>query len=88
MPRLIDADEFKKENARLLHCDFPYICEETLEELIDEAPTVDAEPVKHGHWVGAGFFTAKCSVCDAELHDLEYGNYCPCCGAKMDEEEE
>jgi hypothetical protein len=45
MPRLIDADEFKKENARLLHCDFPYLSEETLEELIDNAPTVNAEPV-------------------------------------------
>lgn len=43
-----------------------------------------AEPVKHGYWIGAGFFTAKCSVCDAEVHDLEYGNYCPICGAKMD----
>jgi len=38
--RLIDADAFKKENERLLHCDFPYLYEATLEELIDEAPTV------------------------------------------------
>lgn len=42
MPRLIDADAFKKENERLLHCDFPYLSETTLEELIDEAPTIDA----------------------------------------------
>ena len=38
--RLIDADAFKKGNERLLHCDFPYLSEATLEELIDEAPTV------------------------------------------------
>lgn len=50
MQRLIDADAFKKENERLLHCDFPYLSETTLEELIDEAPTIDAEPVKHGKW--------------------------------------
>ena len=42
--RLIDANAFKKENERLLHCDFPYLSEATLEELIDEAPTIDAEP--------------------------------------------
>lgn len=45
MSRLIDADAFKKENERLLHCDFPYLSEATLEELIDEAPTVDAVPI-------------------------------------------
>jgi len=44
MTRLIDADAFKKENERLLHCDFPYLSETTLEELIDEAPTIDTEP--------------------------------------------
>lgn len=50
--------------------------------------------VKHGHWVnhlsenGAtdSFF---CSLCDYEKGRLEYGfNYCPYCGAKMDEVEE
>lgn len=47
MTRLIDADALKKENERLLHCDFPYLSEMTLEELIDEAPTINAEP----HWI-------------------------------------
>ena len=54
-----------------------------------ETKYVDAQgnelvPVRHGHWIGAGFLTAKCSVCDAEVHELDYGNYCPRCGAKMD----
>lgn len=39
--KYIDADEFKKENERLLHCDFPYLSEETLEELIDNMPAAD-----------------------------------------------
>ena len=47
MVRLIDANAFKKENERLLHCDFPYLSETTLEELIDEAPTIDTKP----HWI-------------------------------------
>ena len=45
MQRLIDADALKKENERLLHCDFPYLSETTLEELIDDAPTIDAVPL-------------------------------------------
>ena len=45
MTRLIDADALKKENERLLHCDFPYLSEMTLEELIDDVPTIDAVPV-------------------------------------------
>lgn len=50
MKRLIDADAFKKENERLLHCDFPHLSETTLEELIDEAPTIDAIPIE---WIEA-----------------------------------
>lgn len=43
--RLIDANAFKKNNERLLHCDFPYLSEDTLEELVDREPTVDAKPI-------------------------------------------
>ena len=46
------------------------------------------DSVRHGRWINTGFLTAKCSVCDAEVHELEYGNYCPNCGARMDEEGE
>lgn len=91
MTRLIDADAFKKENERLLHCDFPYLSETTLEELIDEAPTINAEPVRHGKWMfnpsdafEAMFTKPKCSECGFESADG--GNYCPNCGARMDEE--
>ena len=100
MPRLIDADEFKKENARLLHCDFPYICEDTLEELIDYAPTVDVEPVRHGRWIKRSkvypdfpydsTYTYECSNCgytDTHGEDVEVP-FCWHCGAKMDEVEE
>lgn len=45
MSRLIDADEFKRINKRLLHCDFPYLSEMTLEELLDEIPTADVVSV-------------------------------------------
>ena len=57
---------------------------------LDEAPTIDAEPVKHGKWIDVkgsnGKDYRKCSEC---LHTQDITgllNYCPVCGAKMDEE--
>ena len=101
MTRLIDADAFKKENERLLHCDFPYLSETTLEELIDKAPTVDAEPVRHGKWIKTEEFHGyeneirhkglACSVCNVAFRVSDYEliedfRYCPNCGARMDKE--
>ena len=40
--RLIDADKLKNANKRILHCDFPNITEDTFEDIIDSAPTIDA----------------------------------------------
>lgn len=44
--------------------------------------------VRHGHWISTGFMEVKCSICGAIQHELEDTNYCPNCGAKMDEVEE
>lgn len=58
---------------------------------------VDAEPVKHGQWIYKGaigrFPVCECSVCgNAENADWavlgDNVNYCPNCGAKMDEKRE
>lgn len=96
--RLIDADAFKKENERLLHCDFPYLSETTLEELIDEAPTIDAEPVRHGKWKWLSCtydrvpkeMEYECSECHHKtiVHgdNMPWEKYCPNCGVRMDEE--
>ena len=46
-------------------------------------PSIDA--VKHGRWKYISFLTVECSECKAQIHDLEYSNFCPNCGAKMDE---
>ena len=98
MTRLIDADAFKKENERLLHCDFPYLSETTLEELIDEAPTIDAEPVRHGKWKWLSCTYDRvprekeyeCSECHHKtiVHgdDMPWEKYCPNCGARMGRE--
>lgn len=57
--------------------------------IIDNIEAADVAPVVHGEWLCAEaddeqFFL--CSVCN----DKEYweSNYCPNCGAKMDEEQE
>lgn len=61
------------------------------------APTVDAEPVKHGRWIigqcGKDKYI-KCSVCKARIVDTivslegdisqDYFVICPRCGARMD----
>ena len=63
-------------------------------------PTIEAEPVKHGEWIGTEYdgyadgypvFTAfMCSECKIEFLDdsaFEW-HYCPNCGAKMAVREE
>ena len=60
-------------------------------------PVTNVAPVIHAHWEiiyesSAGVTDARCSNCGYEslayendVHTDEMCNYCPCCGAKMDE---
>lgn len=64
------------------------------------APTVDAEPVRHGKWLDSETFKRpwfrhhifECSVCrnTLDMDGVNAGrgdaNYCPNCGARMDAE--
>ena len=62
---------------------------------IEEQPTVDAEPVRHGKWIDMGDYW-KCSECMCtQLKKiptvygditLEESKYCPYCGAKMEKD--
>ena len=101
MPRLISADKLEADmyhNAFEIDTDLQkwdsgcWIRYKMFENVIDEQPTVDAEPVRHGHWIfnpkdalEMMFTLPKCSECGAESPVV--GNYCPHCGAKMDGEE-
>ena len=66
----------------------------TLQSIIDKMPTVDAEPIKHGHWINHfdDLFpedsSVECSVCHEYEGIMANDNYCPNCGAKMDEVED
>ena len=50
---------------------------------IRNAPTIEAEPVRHGRRVKKGWWFA-CSLCDVAVEP--YYSYCPCCGAKIEED--
>jgi len=94
--RLVDADALKSKmtvdalggHKRIWACG-----------VIDDAPTIDAQPVKHGKWIPMDEYHAKCSVCGwwqktngkcctghANIHKAVY-KYCTACGSKMDGDE-
>ena len=82
--RLIDA------NALMNRIGHDTAFSALLEELLDEQPTIDAEPVRHGKWIGyAGTIGNECSVCGKWIDVLQGTgemNYCPNCGCRMDKE--
>jgi len=62
---------------------------------IDEEPTVDAVPVRHGKWLyGNDFhwYTASCNKCgyqrrtDIKADGWNQWKFCPMCGSRMDKE--
>lgn len=70
--RLIDADAFFE--------DFPEIRDY---EYASQSYEVEAEPVKHGRWIGHQLSSmVTCSVCGVVGWNRYY-NYCPNCGARM-----
>lgn len=98
--RLIDADALKKEMLETYEYEYPTasgafdeFASRIVPNIISNAPTIDAEPVRHGHWIEYEDNKRECycSECDfpAGLDDYGYHNmqdpYCRFCGAKMDE---
>ena len=75
---------------------------DTLELRINGIPSADVAPVRHGQWTEISYDEYQCSVCqkvvreeilyaikpgDREDASMHVANYCPMCGAKMNEEE-
>ena len=61
-------------------------------KIINQFPSADVAPVRHVHWIYhpddlfPSDSTQECSYCHAEEYlTLDNDNYCPNCGAKMDE---
>ena len=86
MARLIDADEALEivRDQGIAHPNAYHLTNyATL--ILREAPTIEAEPVRHGCWIehDDGVFT--CSECGNAESIESY--FCRYCGAKMDKEE-
>ena len=82
--RLIDADELK------IQFDGHFVG--VAKNDLDNAPTVEAEPIIHGHWIREYYqlgtaitnsVLVECSNCHKKVVDST--DFCPNCGAKMDE---
>ena len=59
---------------------------EVIFKYIEDAPAIDAEPVRHGRWIDPDKYDIwDCYQC-SECHSLyiRENNYCANCGAKMD----
>lgn len=91
--RLIDADALTE-----LHCEG---CTEDVRDIckgdpvcaslmwIVEAPTIEAEPVRHGEWRifrDGCVLLAECSECGTVQSGIAAAqwDYCPMCGCRMD----
>ncbi len=86
--RLIDADEFAKDIYKcVMYGNTALIDKYEVLHRLNNAPTIDAEPVRHGHWdiiyTDNIPYAYRCSLCGTTRIDKVY--YCPHCGAKMDE---
>ena len=79
MSRYIDAEKIHYINNT----------EVTTRRIIDMVPTADVAEVKHGRWlkIEKQPHLMRCSVCGSTSVEGNL-NYCPRCGAKMDEVEE
>lgn len=99
--RLVDADEIRKKAVPHTRGEHGYSANirkwAVLVGDIDDAPTIEAEPVRHGRWIdGADSFGAErgkfrvcswCNTCfprDDAIVPPAYWQGCPNCGAKMD----
>lgn len=74
---------------------------DAIDAIVESVPTVD--PIKHGHWIirdipGTYFYKITCSECSEDVTSSApcigflpnakvLWDYCPYCGAKMDEVE-
>lgn len=79
--RLIDADAFDKRLVRLGAL--------SIKSALDEEPTIEAEPVRHGSIIETiedGRMKRVFSCCGTDFTKMTcwmMPNYCPNCGAKL-----
>lgn len=89
MPRYIDADKVLETMRSNIDMQELYLPTHFIDLVIEDVPTADVQPVKHGRWVensdpGQNINEHyMCSECGCTFHNWANDNYCPNCGAKM-----
>ena len=102
--RLIDADELKELFREVIggiakkpeiQKDLEHMVRASAMtiQMIDDAPTIEAEPVIHAKWIFSHEHSeGACTNCNFKIYGRPYYNtylivpynYCPNCGAKME----
>lgn len=89
MTRYIDVEDFKEEVRKLGKSLLNEWDTQGVLSVLERVPTADVAPVIHGHWIYQGLSPyncfSRCSCCDVVFDGYETLEYCPKCGAKMDE---
>ena len=98
MKTYLDMDEILRHRRRYIgqEYDEPYLVSAVPEEVIRSLPPADVMEVRHGSWhkysKGSGSYNGviilsdayQCTIC--KKSSWNKSDYCPNCGAKMDEE--
>ena len=92
--RLIDVEALMQEMKDEVYIQVDDF--EIIAKVSRSAPTIEAKPVVHAHWLEQiidGSQELMCSNCGeyALMNDefySEFSKYCPYCGAQMDEKED
>lgn len=85
------SDYIKREDAlkQFDYYDLSEYLTTQIRGMLMDVPSADVAPVRHGRWVVIDAEEPRrygCSKCKRLSWHME--NYCPNCGAKMDEEDE
>lgn len=96
MSRLIDADELKAVYvpSEIEGFEKMMVPVEVVLQNIDDMPTVDAVPVRHGRWIRVysrpgvlkylGWTCDQCGQRNGNEYAPQWYKFCPNCGARMD----
>ena len=91
----LDSFKYRSASERMdLPVDYMVGWNDAVDGIMANAPAVDAEPVRHGHWIELTdpVLSCVCSACGQEYRlyedDICGYPYCAKCGARMDEEME
>ena len=82
--KLIYADEIEELFYKQVECGATDLMD-AFDYALEDAQTIDAVEVAHGQWNEVGGWLYYCSCCHSE-GERRY-NYCPNCGAKMNNNE-